>query len=443
MDWIQIHKNHIWWPFTQMKLAKEPIFVERGEGVYLYGKDIYNDSLRWIDSISSWWVSIYGHNHPKMKEALKKQLDQLEHVIFASLVHEPALQLAEMLSKKTNHKLTKVFYSDDGSTAMEIALKIAYQFFQNTGEISKKKFFTLQNGYHGDTFGAMSVGARSEFHKVYEPLMFDVIHIPMKYNSLEGLQNEEIAKEELKDTLKHLEILFEAHFKETCGIVLEPLVQGAAGMLMYHPLLLKKIRELCDFYNVLMICDEVFTGAGRLGNYFAFEQAQIYPDIIALSKGLTAGYATFAVTMTNERVFHGFYSEERKHTLFHGHSMTGNPLGCIVSIQSIALYEELNIKQKISEIENWHKEFLEDLHRIQKEKILNYRYKGSIAALDVRVPEHTLKFFSLEVIDFSIRNGALLRPLGNTIYIVPPYIITKEELKEIYNVIYKILIHIV
>ncbi len=439
MDWRQLHKNHIWWPFTQMKLAKEPIFVERGEGVYLFGKDSAGNTLQWIDAISSWWVSIYGHNHPKIKEALKKQIDQLEHVIFASFVHQPALELAQMLSEKTNHKLPKVFFSDDGSTAMEVAIKMAYQFFQNTGDITKKKFITLQNGYHGDTFGAMAVGARSEFHKVFEPLMFEIISVPMRYNSLEGLKNEELAKEELNDTIQTLEMLFENHYKETCAIVLEPLVQGAGGMLMYHPFLLKKIRDLCDYYNVLMICDEVFTGAGRLGSYFAFEQAGIVPDIIALSKGLSAGYATIAATLTNLRVFHGFYSEERKHTLFHGHSMTGNPLGCSVSIQSIKLYEELNVKQKIIEIENWHQEFMEDLKQSHKEKILNVRYYGSISALDVRVPEQKAKLFSLEVIDFSVKNGALLRPLGNTIYIVPPFIINKEELKKIYNVIYKVL----
>lgn len=440
MDWLELHKAHIWWPFTQMKLAKEPILVEKGEGVYLYGKDSNQNPIRFIDSISSWWVSIYGHNHPKMKEVIKKQLDLLEHVIFASIVHPSALQLANLLSKKTNDKLPKVFYSDDGSTAMEIAIKMAYQFFQNVGDVKKQKFFTLQNGYHGDTIGTMSVGARSEFHKVYEPLMFDVISIPMQYNSIVGLFDEEIAKEELKEVFYNLELFFEKHHQEACAIVLEPMIQGAAGMLMYHPLLLKKIRELCDSYNVLMICDEVFTGAGRLGTYFAFEKANIYPDIVALSKGLTAGYATFAVTLVKEKIFQGFYSEERKHTLFHGHSMTGNPLGCSVSIRSIQLYEELKIQEKIKEIEKWHKEFLEELILTNvKDKILNYRFYGSVSAIEVKVPENKKNLFSLEVIDFSIKNGALLRPLGNVIYIVPPYIITKEELNEIYKVIYKVL----
>ncbi|GIX43233.1 MAG: adenosylmethionine-8-amino-7-oxononanoate aminotransferase [Leptospiraceae bacterium] len=435
-----IHKQHIWWPFTPMKLAKEPFFIEKGEGVYLYGYDYDGNSIQFIDAISSWWVSIYGHNCKPLKEAIKKQLDILEHVIYASMEHEPALKLAKMLSEKSNHTLSRVFYSDDGSTAMEIAAKMAYQYFQNQGLFQKKTFFVLENGYHGDTFGTMSLGARSDFHKVYEPLLFNVIHIPMSYSSEMGMFDEQLAKQELQPLLKQLDNYFEKFHKEVCGIVIEPLIQGAAGMLMYHPIVLKKIRELCDNYNIFMICDEVFTGAGRTGPYFAYEHAGIYPDILALSKGLPAGYATFAVTMCKEKVYQGFYSDNKQHTLFHGHSMTGNPIGCAISISSIELYEQLDIKNKISLIEKWHKEFLEELKQSSvNHKIKETRYFGSVAAVVVKISKEALKTFNLEVIDFSVKNGALIRPLGNILYIVPPYIIEKMELKKIYEVIFKIL----
>jgi adenosylmethionine-8-amino-7-oxononanoate aminotransferase len=439
-DFLKIHHEHIWWPFTPMKLAKEPFFIEKGEGVFLYSYDSEDNPIKFVDAISSWWVSIYGHNFELLKQALIKQMDQLEHVIYASMEHEPALRLAEMLSEKTQHHLPRVFYSDDGSTAMEIAAKMAFQYFQNQGTKEKTKFLVLENGYHGDTFGNMSLGARSDFHKVYEPLLFDVIHIPMAYNTTEGLYNEELAKLELQSLLNRLETFFEKHHKEVCAIVLEPIIQGAAGMLMYHPLVLKKIRSLCDEYKVLMICDEVFTGAGRTGPYFAYEHAGIFPDILALSKGLSAGYATFAVTLATEDVYQAFYSDNKAHTLFHGHSMTANPLGCAVSIASVDLYDSLNIKNKIDQIQNWHKEFIEELkHSSVKEKIKNTRYFGSVAAIEVVVSLESFKAFNLEIIDFSVRNGALIRPLGNVFYIVPPYIIRKEELKIVYEVIYKTL----
>lgn len=435
-----IHKKHIWWPFTPMKLAKEPFYIEKGEGIYLYGYDSQGNSLKFIDAISSWWVSIYGHNCKEIKDAIKKQIDVLEHVIYAGMEHEPALKLAKLLAEKTNHKLPRVFYSDDGSTAMEIAAKIAYQYFQNCGISQKKKFLVLENGYHGDTFGTMSLGARSDFHKVYEPLLFEVIHIPMTYNSQDGLFSEEIANQELQPLFNNLEIYFEKFHQEVCGIVLEPLVQGAAGMLMYHPIVLKKIRQLCNHYNIFMICDEVFTGAGRTGPYFAYEHSDIYPDIIALSKGLPAGYATFAVTLTTEQIFQGFYSDNKQHTLFHGHSMTGNPIGCIASITSMELYHKLNIREKIKNIQEWHKQLIQDLQQSPlKNKIKKTRYFGSISAIEVNIPPQELKTFNLEIIDFSVRKGALIRPLGNILYIVPPYIIQKEELKKVYEVIYQIL----
>ncbi|MCS7205150.1 MAG: adenosylmethionine--8-amino-7-oxononanoate transaminase [Leptospiraceae bacterium] len=439
---LELHRRHTWWPFTQMKLAKPPFFIEKGKGIYLYGYDSEGNPIEFIDAISSWWVSVYGHGHPSFQKVLQEQLSKLEHVIYASLEHPTALNLARTLSEKTQHQLPKVFYSDDGSTAMEIAIKMAFQYYQNQGKKEKTMFFVLENGYHGDTIGTMSVGARSEFHKVYEPLMFPVISLPMTYNSQDAMFDETLAIKELKDWFVMLEKQFKEHHSKVCGIVLEPLIQGAAGMLMYHPVVLKKIRELCDEFDVLMICDEVFTGAGRTGPFFAFEHSNIYPDIVALSKGLPAGYATFAATLSKEKVFMAFYSDDRSKTLFHGHSMTGNPLGCAVSLESIRLYDSLNIRQKILQIQEWHKEYLQELknHNFSKEKkILSTRYFGSVAAIDVRLPDHRRKTFNLEIIDFSIRQGALIRPLGNTLYIVPPYIIEKEELGKVYEVILKII----
>ncbi len=424
-DLITSHKKYIWWPFTQMQLAKDPIFVEKGEGVYLYGKTSDGKSIQFIDAISSWWVSIYGHNYPEMKEAIKKQYDKLEHVIFASIDHYPAIELAEKLSEKTHHRLNRIYFSDDGSTAMEIAIKMAFQYFQNQGKRNKTKFFVLENGYHGDTFGAMSIGARSEFHQFFNPLLFDVIHIEMQYNSQEGLDNEQLAKSELEKNIENLRKNFEKYAGETCAIVVEPIVQGAGGMLMYHPFLLKEIRNLCDTYEIFMICDEVFTGAGRLGNYFAYEKAGIYPDIVALSKGLTAGYATFAVTLVCEKIYQGFLSNQRKYAFFHGHSMTGNPIGCAASLQSLKLYDELDIKNKVVNIEQWHRELLNHLKKNNK-FITTSRTIGSISAMEIEIPQKLKETFSLEMIDSSIKKGALIRPLGNVIYIVPPYIIEKN-----------------
>ncbi len=440
-EFLEVHNQHIWWPFTPMKLAKPPFFIEKGEGVYLYGYDVSGRPIKFIDAISSWWVSIYGHNRKEFKETIAEQLEKLEHVIYASIEHEPALRLARLLAEKTQHKLPRVFFSDDGSTAMEIAIKMAYQYFQNQGQNDKKTFFVLENGYHGDTFGAMSIGARSDFHRMFEPLLFEVIQIPMTYSSEEGLYSEDIAKEELKPLFDNLEIYFDKYHNKVCGIVLEPIIQGASGMLMYHPIILKHIRRLCDHYNIFMICDEVFTGAGRTGTYFSYEHASIYPDIVALSKGLPAGYATFAVTLCSEKIYQGFYSDDKKHTLFHGHSMTANPLGASVCITSIKLYDALNIKNKILEIQNWHKEFLKDLkEQFQNtNKIKITRYYGSVSAIELQIAQEKLKTFNLEIIDFSVREGALIRPLGNILYIVPPYIISKDELKHVYNVIYKII----
>lgn len=431
---LDLHRNHVWQPFTQMKLAHDPLIIERAAGVYLYTKD----GLEIIDAVGSWWVNIHGHNHPYINEALIEQLKSFEHVMYAGFNHEPALKLSEALSETTGGNLPRVFFSDNGSTAVEIGMKMAYQYFANTGRPEKQKFMNLQNGYHGDTIGTMSVGSRSVFHKVYESLLFDILtaEMPQRFPF-------EIAEESnalVVQYLGKLEALLQKHADSVCALILEPMIQGAGGMKMHPPDFLRGIRKLCDTYDVFLIADEVFTGCGRTGEFYACQKAGIWPDIMALSKGLSAGYLPFAATLASEKVYEGFYSDDRMHTLFHGHSMTGNPSGCIASLASLELYEKEGCYDKVNQIEQIHKKKLDQLKAGPLgEFILETRYMGSVAAVEFKPSDEKSSgytgMFAPEMLKRSSNKGVLIRPLANVAYITPPFCITEQQLDQVYSVL--------
>lgn len=426
----EMYEAHVWQPFTQMKLAHTPYKIDRASGVYLY-----EGERAIIDAVGSWWVNLFGHCNPRINEAVIRQLETLEHAMYAGMTHEPALKLSQRLSDQSGGELPRVFFSDNGSTAVEIALKMAFQYFRNQNREEKKHFVALRDGYHGDTIGTMSVGTRSVFHKLYEPLLFDVFHVMSPSDEFDFASGR-VQSAACEAALEDLETLLRNRGNEICGFILEPLIQGAGGMKFYSAEYLKGARQLCDRYEVFLIADEVFVGAGRLGSYFAFEQAGIWPDLIALSKGLSGGYFPFAATLATEKIYQGFYSDDRLHTLFHGHSMTGNPPGCVASLVSLEIFEEMQQNGVVQELEQWHRRLLVNLMEGPAGKhVRKCRYWGSVAALEVNLDSGYTGNFAPQMLAKSIEKGALIRPLANTVYLTPPLIIEEEQLDTVYEIL--------
>jgi len=427
---IRWHADHAWQPFTQMKLAGEPFVVSRAEGVFLYD---YNGN-QIIDAVGSWWVAIHGHNHPYIKKSIQTQMEDLDHVMYAGFTHKAAAELSYRLSETTQHKLPRIFFSDNGSTAVEIALKMAFQFFANTDHKEKNKFVSLMKGYHGDTIGTMSAGSRSVFHDVFHPLLFDVILAKSPSCPFVDFYNEEKSAVHLQEAIEDLERIFYIHGPNLAAMILEPIIQGAGGMNYYPPLYLKKVRELCDRYDVFFIVDEVFTGCGRTGKFYAFQHSGIYPDIIAISKGLSAGYLPIAATLSTEKIYQGFYSDDRMHTLFHGHSMTANPPGCAASLASLDLIDQSY--EMIKKLEEMHSSNLLGIKQGPASSLIQEtRNIGTVAAIELKLQYSYTGNFAYEFMSLCKKDGVLLRPLGNVIYITPPYIIEKEELGKVYEVL--------
>ena len=432
----RLFQKHAWQPFTQMKLAPPPLFIERGSGTRLF--NIEGEGI--IDAIGSWWVNIHGHVHPTLNAALGKQAEKIEHVIYAGLAHAPAVELAQQLSDSTEEQLPRVFYSDNGSTAVEIALKMAYQYFWNRGE-ERREFISLGGAYHGDTFGAMSVGARGIFHEAFAPLLFDCHSLPLPQCPFERLYEEESALQAVEAVIRAFEELIKKRGKKICALILEPIIQGAsAAFNIYPPILLKKIHGLCKEAGILLIADEVFTGCGRTGLFYASQMAGIWPDIMTLSKGLAAGYLPFAATLASEEIYRGFYSDERKHSLFHGHSMTANPLGCAIALTSLNLLKEENKLEKVLLIEKWHKRLQGELKaQPLYKKIKECRFLGSVGVIELDSKNTYTSDFGWRVMQRAIEEGVLIRPLGNIVYFTPPYCIEEKELEEVYAVSEKVL----
>ncbi len=417
--------NHspIWRPFTQMKTTPEPLRVKRGEGVWLE----LEDDRRILDCISSWWVTIHGHAHPILAEALYQQAQQLEHVIFAGFTHDPAEQLAQKLLTHLPSELTRVFFSDNGSTAVEVALKIAYQYWRNLGE-HRTTFITFEGGYHGDTIGAMSIGSGSTWWQSFRDLMFETALVPFPA-TYQGDTEVDRKEAEVLAAIEHL-----LKQQNIIGIFIEPLIQGAGGMRMCRPQFLQALRTLATQFNVLLIYDEVMTGFGRTGELFACVKSAATPDMICLSKGLSGGCLPLAVTIATETIYQAFYQDDPTQAFYHGHSYTGNPLACATGVVSLELLSQNpNAYQRLEAL---HWKFL-DRYLRDHSRLRQFRVCGTIAAMEIETSEASGYFNSIASVLKSkfLDAGFLLRPLGNTLYVMPPYCISTNELESIYAVI--------
>ncbi len=422
---IERDRQTIWHPYTQMRTAPAPLPVARGEGVYLYTED----GRRILDGISSWWVNIHGHSHPKLNEALAAQARKLEHVVFAGCTHAPAVELAEGLLEALPRGMTRVFYSDNGSTAVEVAMKMAHQYWSNRGEPQRRDFVALHHAYHGDTVGAMSASEASIFTAPFEALMFRVARAdsPYCYRCPLGLERASCQIE----CLGSLEACLKERSGTVAAVLVEPMLQGAGGMIVWPAEFLTGVRRLCDRYGTLMIADEVLTGFGRTGRMFACEHGPVSPDIICLSKALTAGYLPLGVTATTESVYEAFLSEDRSRTFFHGHSYTANPLACAVARASLELFGESDIIGRVQALERQLRGRLEPLRGLPH--VGDVRVTGGVGIIELVADRKTkagggyLDRMGPGLAEAFLARGLLLRPLGNIVYFMPPYVITEAE----------------
>jgi adenosylmethionine-8-amino-7-oxononanoate aminotransferase len=412
MSLVERDLKVIWHPYTQMQTALPPIPISRGEGACLFDED----GKKYIDAVSSWWVNIHGHAHPYIAQKVSEQLYKLEHAIFAGFTHEGAIELAERLLKLLPVSQEKVFYSDNGSTAVEVAIKMCLQYWHNKGE-ARTRILAFKNAYHGDTFGAMAVSGRSAFTAAFDSLLFEVEFI--------DLPNEENI-ESLKSQISNLK-------SDLACFIFEPLVQGAGGMIMYEAKYLNELMVHCRNESVLMIDDEVFTGFGRTGKSFACNYVTEQPDIMCFSKGLTGGTMALGVTTCSRQIYNAFLSDDRLKTLFHGHSFTANPVACAAALASMDLFMEPSTLKNIERIEQSHSKFLQKIKHHPKIKTI--RQTGTILAMEWETGNNTSYFSSLRdtLYQYFLDAGIILRPLGNTIYILPPYCITDDELAYIYS----------
>ncbi len=420
--------SSIWHPFTHAALDPAPIRIERAQGVYLYAAD----GRRFLDAISSWWVNLHGHAHPLIARAVAEQARKLEHVIFAGFTHQAAEELAQRLKAVVPKSLTHIFFSDNGSTAVEVALKMAIQFWQNVGRPEKKRIIALEHAYHGDTVGAMSLGAESVFNEAFAELRFPVwrAHSAYCYRCPVGKTR---ATCDI-DCLGRLAQLLERRHDEVAAIIVEPLLQGAGGMIVHPTEFLQRTRELCTRYHVLLIADEVLTGFGRCGTMFACDRAGIAPDLMCLSKGLTGGFLPLGATLCAEFVHEAFSAPDRRRTFFHGHSYSGNPLGCAAAIANLEIFEREPVFERIKAIERAHQERLPRLR--EHPAVGDVRMIGTVAAIELNAHDPGyLSELRPKLYAFYLEKGVLLRPLGSVVYILPPYIITPQELDYVYEVI--------
>ncbi len=422
---IDADKRLIWHPFTQAQTAPDVIPIVRGKGATLYGAD----GREYLDLISSWWVNTHGHAHPKIAQAISEQAHKLEHVIFAGFTHEPAVALAEKLTAILPGDLSRVFYSDNGSTAVEIALKLAAQYWQNKGK-KRNRFLAFAGAYHGDTVGAMSVGQSSGFFDVWRDLLFDVETIPFPA-TWQGDPDRDTKEQK---SLASLEYFLNAHGHDTCAMILEPLVQGAGGMRMCRPEFLRRLVEKLQAAGVLVIFDEVMTGFGRTGEMFACTKTNVVPDMICLSKGLTGGFLPLAATVCREELYAAFLDDSFDKAFAHGHSFSANPLGCAAALAAMELSCAPETAARIAAITDLHGERLASLASLAT--LEHPRQTGTIAAIDMKAADSgytasvgpRLKAYFLE-------QGLLIRPLGNVMYVLPPYCIGDDDLHRAYDAI--------
>lgn len=407
----------LWYPYKQMKNTEPLPVMQSGQGTKMH----LADGRTLIDGISSWWAVIHGYNHPVINEALIRQINSFSHVMLGGITHNPAMTLAEKLCEITPSGLDHVFFSDSGSVGVEVALKMALQYWKNEGFTGKHKIVSLKNGYHGDTFKAMEVSDDSDFSNAFA----DVLNRGFFLDTPAGGFN--AAPASVQQDADKLEELLREHSSEIACFILEPIVQCAGGFRIYSPLYLKAAREKCDKYNVLLIFDEVATGFGRTGKMFAAEHAGISPDIMIIGKAMTAGYMGHAATLSNTRVFNGFLGDDYSKALMHGPTFMGNPLACTVALTSISVIEQENYLSKIERIEAIIKEQFAD---INSPAITEKRIVGAIGAIEVQHEDMMIGFKT-----FAMEKGVWLRPIGKVVYLMPAYIISEEELLKVINVI--------
>lgn len=418
MNLQQRDKAVNWHPYTQMKTAEDIIPIVKGKGIYLFD----DRGNQYIDAVSSWWVTLHGHAHPYIAQKVSQQLNTLEQVIFAGFTHEPAVQLSENLLNLLPDNQEKVFYSDNGSTAVEVALKMCIQYWHNQGK-EKTKILAFKDAYHGDTFGAMSVSGRSIWTKPFGEMLFEVIFIDTPTS----------------ENLNALKTIIQNHSLETACFIYEPLIQGAAGMLMHKAEDLSALMKFCRELGILMIQDEVFTGFGRTGKLFAANYLSEKPDIMCFSKGLTGGTIPMGITTSSNEIFESFLSDDKYKTLFHGHSFTANPLACTAALASMELLLEEDTLIHIKLICEKHLTFSKTLQ--QHPKIENVRQTGTILAWEIKNDQQTSYFNDVGKILYNefLKKGIIMRPLGNVMYLVPPYCITSEELDLVYKSILEVI----
>lgn len=420
---------HVWHPCTQMKDLEQlpPIPIRRAQGAWL--EDFAG--RRYLDAISSWWVNLFGHANPRINTAVREQLDRLEHVILAGFTHEPVIELSERLAALAPPGLTRCFYADNGSSAVEVALKMSFHYWRNIGHEGKRRFITLTGSYHGETLGALAVGNVELYKSIYRPLLMDVITVP----SPDCFERErgDSWEEHSRRMFAPMEAALERHAHETAAVIVEPLVQCAAGMRMYDPIYLRLLREACDRHQVHLIADEIAVGFGRTGSMFACEQASIRPDLMCLSKGLTGGYLPLSVVMATEPVYAAFYDEyTRLRAFLHSHSYTGNALACAAALATLGIFREDGVIERNRALAarlGARAGALADHPHVAE-----VRQRGMIAAVELvrdksrREPYAWQERRGLTVYRHGLERGVLLRPIGNVIYFMPPYVVAPEEI---------------
>lgn len=410
----------IWRPYTQEKTAAPPIEIAKAEGAHLYAKS----GQKIFDGISSWWLITHGHCHPEIVEAVQKQAAKLDQVTFANFTHEPAEELAELLIKITPSELTRVFFTDNGSTAVEAALKMALQACAQTGYPEKQKFLAFEGAYHGDTVGAMSVSGESPFNKPYKKTLFEVLRA----------KQPTLSRASVEEYTSNFETLIEKHHSSLAGVIVEPLIQGAGGMIVWPDEAVKRIADLCRKYNVYLIFDEVMTGFGRTGKLFAMDRLSVTPDLVCLSKGLTGGTLPLAVTIVREEIYRAFLAEDKSRMLFHGHSFTGNPISCAAAVANLKLFRTPNVLKNLERIEKVHIKNCKEVSKMIP--LVDIRFCGTMAAIeiDIRIKGY-LSDLSSRISQRALENGLFVRPLGNVVYLLPTYCSSDSDLNNAWHVL--------
>ncbi|SNS01401.1 adenosylmethionine--8-amino-7-oxononanoate transaminase [Flavobacterium sp. ov086] len=408
--------QYLWHPYTQHKTSQTPIAISRGEGALLWDEN----NKEYIDAIASWWVNPFGHSNKIIADAIYKQLTTLEHVLFGGFTHEPAINVAEKLIEILPKNQQKIFFSDNGSTAVEVAIKVALQYFFNKNE-KRTTIIAFENAFHGDTFAAMAASGISFYTQAFQGMFIDVVRIPVP---VKGQEQESF--EALKNVIQNY---------NCAGFIFEPLVQGAAGMVMYAPEALAKLIQICKENNVLTIADEVMTGFGKTGKTFAMDYVSENPDMICLSKALTGGTIPMAITTFTQEVFDAFYDDDINKALFHGHTFTANPTGCAAALASIDLLQTPEMQANIERINKSHLSFQKKIEN--HSKVITARTLGVIFAVEIKSDLEESYYGSMrtKLYNFFIEKGVVLRPVGNIVYILPPYIMTDEQLQKVYKTI--------